>query len=213
MTNNQSIKGMSFLATLSADIEHVLKQVQTSDTASDRRNALRTIISAMEGAAWVYRMHILSMLEELDRSTPMLERAFSETSLYVSENGQIREQPRFVSTTAMIRLTTRVAQDLCPGLHVDFNEVGWQELQKAIKVRNRITHPKSLSDLSVTHEDVEQAHAGFDWLLTTLVSVMESTLHELSTYAIEAKKIVEGLRSGDPDTIALYERVRREPEN
>lgn len=213
MDVNQPAKELSFMATLAADIEHALYQAEASNTASDHRNALRTIISAMEGAAWIYRMHILSVARGIDMSTPRMEFAFSETLLFVSEQGEIREQQRFISTTAMIRLATKTAQEMCPGLKVNFMNVGWQKLKDSIRLRNRITHPKNLEDLIIARRDLDDAKAGFDWFLAIVVDVMEVTLKEFSAYVADARDIIEKLRAGDPDTVALYEQVRRAPDD
>ena len=213
MDDNQSATELSFLATLALDIESALGQVDASDTASNRRNALRTIISAMEGASWIYRTHVLSVAQGLNLASPKLEFAFAETFLFVSEQGEIREQQRFVSTTAMIRLTTKTAQEICSDLEVDFMHAGWQKLQNAIRLRNRITHPKGINDLAVSRQDMEAAKSGVDWFLTTVITVMEATVRELSAYSAEAKDFIAKLRSGDPDTLALYERVRRAPDD
>ncbi len=213
MDQKQQTKELSFLRTLVGDIEHALRQVDISNTASDRRNALRSIISAMEGTAWIYRTHILSVMQGLDISTPKLEFAFSETTLFVSEQGEIKEQQRFISATSMIRLATRTAQGISQEIQIDFTSHEWQKLKDAIKLRNRITHPKNIDDLAVTLSDLQSAHEGLRWLITSLVNVMETTLKELSAYNTDAVELLGKLRAGDPDTIALYERVRREPDD
>ena len=212
MDYKQSATERSFLATLATDIQHALQQAQISDTDSDRRNALRAIISAMEGTAWIYRMHVLSVAQSLGRSTPNLEFAFSETSLFVNEQGELKEQQRVVSTTAMIRLATNIAKDMCDGLNADFSDVGWQRLRSAIRLRNRITHPKTVEDLAISQQDLDAASAGFDWFLTNVVAVMEATLKELKAFNTEAKDFIEKLNAGDPDTVALYERLHRAPD-
>lgn len=212
MDYKQSATERSFLATLAMDIQHALQQAQKSNTDSDRRNALRAIISAMEGTAWIYRMHVLSVAQSLGISTPNLEFAFSETSLFVNEQGELKEQQRVVSTTAMIRLATNIAKDMCAGLNVDFSDVGWQRLRSAIKLRNRITHPKAVEDLAISQQDLDAASAGFDWFLTNVVAVMEATLKELKAFNTEAKDFIEKLNAGDPEAVALYERLHRGPD-
>ncbi len=166
----------------------------------------------MEGATWIYRMHILSVAESLDVSTPKLKWAFSETSLFISETGKIKEKQNFVPTTAMIRLATKTAEDMC-SIKIDFMHIGWKYLKDAITLRNRVTHPKKVEDLAVSRHDLENAYVAFDWFLTTVANVMEATLKEMSAYAQDTKDLVEKLRTGDPDTLALYESVYREPDD
>ena len=93
------------------------------------------------------------------------EFAFAEKSYAVSDNGQIQEQIRFVSIPSMIRLTTQIAEQLDTELEIDFGVVGWADLKQAIKVRNRITHPKSISDLDISDTDIAIIQSGLLWFL------------------------------------------------
>jgi hypothetical protein len=199
-----------FFRILLEDVQWALDGAAKSDTAADRRNLLRTIVSAAEGVSWVYRMHILSMAKDLDVATPQMEMAFAEATFSISSSGEMVEQARYISLTAMIRFSTKVAQAFCPDLVVDFGHVGWQRLKVAIATRNRITHPKKNQDLDVSEGDVEAAKVGFFWFLEMSLHVMEQTVRELRISALMTRKVIDELIAGDPDTLALYERVHRE---
>jgi hypothetical protein len=203
---------IEFLRILLGDVQCALDRTSLSDTPADRRNLLRTIISAAEGASWVYRMHILSMAKGLDVATPQMEMAFAEASVTVTAKGEILEQPRYISLTAMILLVTKTAQSFCPDLNVDFGDAGWQKLKNAIAARNRITHPKRYEDLVLSDADIEAAKTGFFWFLDMSMYVMEQTVRELRITVLIARKVVGELVDGNPDTLALYERVHREHE-
>jgi hypothetical protein len=194
-----------FLRALVEDVQHAMALAAAHDEPSDRRNALRCVIAATEGLSWIYRSHVLTVAQEMDSVTPIMKLAFSETSFFVSEDGEIAEQTRFISTTAMIRLTTRTAKGVCPGLEVDFGATGWQKLKAAIRMRNRITHPKRLDDLAVSDPDLKTAEAGFVWLLAVVVHVMEHTLRELAIFAQIGIQLLEQLREGDVEAMKLYQ--------
>lgn len=199
-----------FLRILLEDVQWALDRTSLSDTPADRRNLLRTIISAAEGASWMYRIYILSMAKELGVATPQMEMAFAEASISVTAKGEIVEHPRYISLTAMILLVTKTAQSFCPDLQVDFGDAGWQKLKNAISARNRITHPKRYEDLVLSDAEIEAAKIGFFWFLDMSMYVMEQTVHELRITALIARKVVGELIDGNPDTLALYERVHRE---
>ena len=198
---------VEFLRVLADDVQHALDR---TDTGSDRRNLLRTIISAAEGVSWIYRAHVLSMAKEFDVSTPLIDLAFSEATYSVDEQGNIIEQARYISMTAMIRLTTKVAQSLCTDLAVDFGSHGWQCLRDTIRLRNRITHPKNAADLSISVKEIDNAKTGYFWFLDMSMHVMETTMKEFSSLVVGMGEVVEKLKSGDPDTLALYHRVHRD---
>lgn len=198
---------VEFLRILADDVQHALDR---TDAESERRNLLRTIISAAEGVSWIYRAHVLSIAKEFDAATPLIDLAFSEATYSVNEQGNIIEQARYISLTAMIRLTTKVAQSLCPDLNVDFGSQGWQSLRDTIRLRNRITHPKNAADLSISFKEIDDAKTGFFWFLDMSMHVMEATMKEFSALAADMGQVVEKLKSGDPDTLALYHRAHRD---
>ena len=210
MNKDQYNEETNFLRVLVTDVQEVLQQAEDLNSVSARRNALRAIISATEGLCWIYRTHVLSVAKDLKAATAQLELAFSETIISVNNQGQMIEQQRYISTLAMIRFATRTAESLCPGLNVDFGDAGSLKLREAMKMRNRITHPKHADDLAVSAYDVAQAKLGFDWFLSTVVNVMAATIAEMASYARIGREIVEQLKQGDPDTLALYQQVHRD---
>jgi hypothetical protein len=40
---------------------------------------------------------------------------------------------------------------------------GWKNLSKAVKVRDRLMHPKEVADLQVSNEEVGAAKKAFEW--------------------------------------------------
>ncbi|MFD1105529.1 hypothetical protein [Sphingobium olei] len=203
----------AFLKLLADDVDWALGHIEKSDTQAARRNLLRNLVSAAEGVSWIYRMHVMSIARHFDAATPLAEMAFAETSYSVTEQGVIVEQARHISMTAMIRLTTKVAQSFCNDAEVDFGGTGWANFKRAIAARNRITHPKRPDDLLLTDEEIDAAKTGFFWFSDMAVGVMEATLKELASDAQAARKLLEMYKSGDPETLALFERAHHEAED
>jgi len=48
---------------------------------------------------------------------------------------------------------------------LDLSGSEWQSFRRAIRVRDRITHPKSFADLIISNEDFNDVTAGFGWVL------------------------------------------------
>ncbi len=48
-------------------------------------------------------------------------------------------------------------------LQIDWTGEGWQALESAIQIRNRITHPKSFQDCSVLVIDIDTVMRAEDW--------------------------------------------------
>ena len=199
----------TFFGILTQDVILSMERQERSDTQATRRDLIRTMFAAIEGYVWKYREHVRSVMSDIDTIPVLTELALSETSYSVTENGKVEAQTRFITLTSMIRLVSRLAEEHCPGLQVDFSKAGWSHLQQAIKIRNRITHPKSKSDLEVTPQDVAIIHVGFFWLLKTIESVIESTNLDSARHLADLKLFADRLFSGDPKAIAEYEAAFR----
>lgn len=201
---------MGFLEILSDDVHRALQNLGSGATASDRRNVLRTIISATEGLAWTYRSHILSIATDMGAVSKMEELAFSEFTILVNDSGKISKQYRNVPLIASIRLTTHLAKSMAPHISVDFGTMEWENLKLAIKARNRVTHPKTNADLSVSDEDIEKAKSGFFWIAALMLDVMEGAVKAFSSYVSEVADVLDDLANGDPATLSMYNRVLKE---
>lgn len=186
-----------FIRTLIGDVQSALTRLEASDTETHRREAIRTIFAAIEGVAWVYREHVRTAARELGDMTPLLDFALQEKTYAVNERGDVTEQIRFIPLAAMIRLITQVAERSCPRLKVDFGHKGWSNLKLAISVRNRLVHPKTIEDLTITKGDLEIANSGFSWLLALTLAGMSAANDALATFTADARTIVDQLLNGD----------------
>lgn len=193
-----------FIRTLVGDVQSALARLGVSDTEAHRREAVRTTFAAIEGVAWVYREHVRTFTQDLGSMTPLLDFALQEKTYAVNDRGDLTEQTRFIPLTAMIRLTTQVAERSCPGLVVDFGHVGWSNLKLAIGVRNRLVHPKTTEDLAITQGDLEIAKSGFFWLLALVIEGMTAVNDTLISFGADSRTVVDQLLSGDEKALADY---------
>ena len=59
---------------------------------------------------------------------------------------------------------------------IDFGDNGWRLFKEGLQIRHRLTHPKQLTELEVSDEEVKIVQAGFDWLKATLESCRDGLL-------------------------------------
>ncbi len=193
------------LGILLHDVLQSMQRRTASDTQALRRDLIRTMFAAIEGASWEFRTRVRSAAIELDGLTPIIEMALSEKTYFVTESGEIAEQTRYISLPAMIRLTTRLAENICPGFKFDFRNDGWSNFKLSIQIRHRITHPKNIIELKITDEEITTAESAFYWILNLTQYISEVTLLELSHHTKTMRKVVDDLIAGDPKTLALYQ--------
>jgi hypothetical protein len=202
----------TFFGVLSHDVVICWERIEIADTQATRRDLIRTMFAAIEGYVWEYRAHVRSLVDDIGTIPPIMELALTETSYSVSDQGILKKHIRFIPLTSMIRLVTKLAEEYCPGLEIDFSNDGWSKLKQTIKIRNRITHPKNLSDLEITQEDIEISQAGFFWILKLIAEVIESSSVVLMQFAADLKLVTEKLLSGDPQALADYHAVNSQPD-
>lgn len=198
----------NFRGILIYDVISALERAERDNTESAKRDLVRTIFVAIEGLVWTYREHVRSIAQDVSEITPAMEMVFSEQTYFISETGEYKQQTRFISLTAMIRYATRVAQGISPGLSIDFGETGWSDLQKAIGIRNRITHPKCKSDLDISGDDIKTVTASLFWLLELIQEVMSATNTSARNYLDGLRFFSDKLASGDKIAWSLYQEAR-----
>lgn len=181
-----------------------------ANTLPNRRGLVRTFIAAVEGLAWMYREHVVEVAETMGLLSEDERRALSETTYFVGEDGRISEQRRFISTTAMVRLTARIAANCALGDQPDFGVEGWENLKQTIRLRNRITHPKVETDLDVSVEDVTRARSAFFWFSELMMSEMARANDTLRNFSEGLWEVVRLLEAGDEAALKLYHRLQAE---
>ena len=197
----------TFMRTLALDVLITLDRLEKDDKQASRRDFIRALFAAVEGMVWQFREEIRSSAEELTELPPMMAMAMTEMSYSVSENGKLIDQQRFIPLPTMIRLVTNVAKELAPSLHTPFDKTGWADLKRTIVIRNRITHPKGISDLHVSLEDTKVGWSGLIWLLEHIEYVMKAVCAAQVEYLDQLKVLVGELKAGDPAALESYRKT------
>ena len=192
------------------DVDEAMSRQAQTDTPTNRRGLLRTFVAAVEGLAWMSREHVMEVAETMGLLSDDERRALSETTYFVGEDGKISEQRRFISTTAMVRLTARIAANCALGDQPDFGVEGWENLKQTIRLRNRITHPKAETDLIVSVEDISRARSAFFWFSELMMGEMARANDTLRNFSEGLWEVIRLLEAGDETALKLYRRLHEE---
>jgi hypothetical protein len=120
------------------------------------RIATRAAASNLEVAVWILKRVILQ-LRETRRITLDEEHLalLQERVLALDDNGKPTNRPWRFRLVPNYRYTFRLVESLCGIAElVPAKAPEWQGLVTLVKIRNRLTHPKRVSDLDVTDADV-----------------------------------------------------------
>ncbi|MEO5706258.1 MAG: hypothetical protein ABIT10_01910 [Alteraurantiacibacter sp.] len=199
----------SFLGMLLGDVSQAMERHQLSGSQAEKRNLVRTTFAAIEGLAWIFREHIVDVAETTAGLKADEIQALAETACAVSEQGRISVQSRFIPFLAGIRLIARIAERLTPEAAIDFSGKAWPRFKNAVALRNRITHPKSRSDITLTEVDVAISLGALFWFLEVSAAAKEATNRAARDYLGQLDEVFQLLRNGDPATTALYELLVR----
>lgn len=212
-SSEDEIARESFIRILLFDVMDAMERHDSAQTQSGKRDLIRTGFAAIEGISWIFREHVTEAARAMSQLEPTEEAALSETSYQVNDQGRIAEQARYLPLMAAIRLTARIAEKLAPNVEIDFSGQNWTHLKEAIRIRNRITHPKGRADLILSDQDIRISIGALFWLLAETTRVMDAANLSFRDYVGQLREILERLKMGDSAMLAAYEAAARSIQN
>lgn len=129
------------------------------------RNFVRAAFAFIEGGlsamiVMAYQRHLLMLRS--GQASPFTATEVEELSKKVFGFNQNAE-----------RTFRLFAKAFAPGLILLMSGEGWEGLQRAIAVRNRLMHPKNLSELNVEADEISLVSAALSWLSENVNAVLE----------------------------------------
>jgi len=130
-----------------------------------RRAYVRAVFALVEATVEQHKRLLLdlfarhSVVFDSSTHTVLLEQIY-----FADDNGNVSVREQYLQLRRKVRLVYRVAgETLGHALVVRFDNQGWQDFGAAIKIRDRITHPKSFEDCHIEGDDLDTVDAGHDW--------------------------------------------------
>ena len=197
----------TFIGILAHDIIVSGRRMKTESSQAARRDFVRTVFAAIEGWLWEYRQQVQRIIGDTRDFSPSEMAALAETNYTISDYGKLREQTRQFPLTTMLRFVTRLVEQEYGQQIVDFASTNWQNFNQAIAIRNRVTHPKKIADLTLSDSDIAIVRASYEWLFETIALVEEKATVVLTLHVDAFRKVLEGLKAGDPAMLELYDRA------
>ena len=136
-----------------------------------RRLYVRMVVSAVESAMSTFRQEALEVPSKFTDGELLLLKG---VSYELADNGKVIEKqahaPFFSSFKFAFQMLAKAK-----GLRAqpDYSLAGWQALQHTVKLRNRLTHPKSVLEMQVSDEDMTQVDAAELWFRLANRALME----------------------------------------
>lgn len=144
------------------------------------RAYIRTLYSFIETTCYIWK-HIAYLKDKRDialgrRGDSSLSDGeismILEQAYYVAENGEIRIREIHIEPKKNLQFALKVFAKT-HGFEYEqiFNKGGWNAYCEGLIIRNRLTHPKSDSDLFITEGEHEITHEVFDWFFGIVINL------------------------------------------
>lgn len=149
-----------------------------------RRLYIRTLFTLIEGVSHRLRQIILAMHEERRiRLTPSEYMLLTETVVTLDNQGKIDEREATQPFVKMLKFTLKIL-----GKHTKqvakvnrlLSDAEFKKIIDAVKVRNRLTHPKKLEDLYVAWGEFQDGIDAQKWFENCLSTLLVETFDKIN---------------------------------
>ena len=145
------------------------------DHAYLRRVYIRTLFATIEADVFQRKQLALIGHEKTHRFEHSELAVLREVQYNVQANGCISETPKFISLPANYRLSYLLAAKVIRArFRLDCGGQEWEDFKHCVGVRNKITHPKTASDIVVTQDDLLRAQAVASWCPKNMAEFLRS---------------------------------------
>ena len=164
---------LAFLKAIGGELNEAGALIAANDTPFNRRTYVRTCFAVLEGLISYIKSSTLVMLDENDASIAHLSMLREETYT-VDSRGKVQTQPKFIPVDANLRFSIAMyAKTLEIEQELDCSTQEWIHFKTALRVRNRIVHPKKTGDLEITDEELGATMKSSLWILHEVLEITE----------------------------------------
>lgn len=160
------------LLELTRDVVACEKQLDDGEQHS-RRSYIRSLFAMIEGTIYCVKELEFAELYSRERKDIPTLVALKETVFEINSKGEVSEKTKFVKTANNLRFIANCFKKIFgKELELNIGTSQWDNFTKAIKVRNRITHPKETTDLQITEEEllfVKDVNVWFNGIIKEII--------------------------------------------
>jgi hypothetical protein len=167
---------------LESDFNEVLQGFYANrEDQLKRRTLVRTLFATIEGTIFSLKQTALEFFRLRGVEIPPSEyAALAEETYALKENGELRIASQFIRLPANIRFAfSEYGKAMNMDFSVNVNDPKWNDLRKAIEVRNRLMHPKAPADLVVSDADIESVLNAAIWFREQIQLLIQENLPKI----------------------------------
>ena len=153
------------------------------DPQTVRRLYVRMFISLVDSIIATLKDEALGSSARLS----LAERALLAGAKYeLTDQGEAVERPHFAPIRKNLQLAFRsFAKANKISFALDYRGDGWRAFSEAVKIRNRITHPKRMEEMSIDDTEMARIDKAHDWFIESYHGLLDAYIVRLENQVSE----------------------------
>lgn len=165
------------------EIEDTRKIMYLSEDREDdsmhEKNFTRTLFSGIEGTISTLKSACLLVGQRKGLITDMEVSLLKEVSYDVNDKGQGVIKPKIISTAPNLRYTVSIVNKIFECKYdLGTGTKNWEAFRSSIKVRDRVTHPKSIDDFNISTNELNNLILVADWF-AALIKYYQANIKQI----------------------------------
>lgn len=160
------------------DVKQCRVLLEAQDTQFGRRIYIRTLFAHIEGITFQMKQDVLHIYEIKGWRCSEGELALLKEEAYeLDDKGEVYVQMKPLQLRKNMRFAFKMfSHALGIDYELDVSSEGWSSLKESINIRNNITHPKHLDDLSISDEQLSTAKKADIWYALSIHRLLSMSL-------------------------------------
>jgi hypothetical protein len=169
----------SFVKELAKDVNLAKKRMDDDPCDSNIREFVRTTYAAIEAQSWNIRMYLLDEIIDKKKISTHEISALKEEVYVVTDKGEIKVQSRGYPLKVSLKLIINTFRNHGILIETDYSSPEWSNIDDVSRIRNRITHPKNMSDIIVSKKEAEKCFEVFLFVQSILLNSILFSLNKI----------------------------------
>lgn len=162
-------------AILSSDLDAAIQYGRKDNTPYAQRTMVRTWFALVEGLSYQLRQVTLATLQGTDFLSTLEIALLKEERHSINDKGYLKTSEQFLPFPQSLLFSIRAyIKNHGAKFEADTQHPGWSAMLRAAKVRNHITHPKSVTALELSEEDLKAVVEAAKWWKATMLGMFSA---------------------------------------
>lgn len=125
------------------------------------RNFIRCLAAGIEGLIAQLKNNITNHTQSIPNITIHERAALEEEIYFVDSSGAVKPQTKYIPITLKAKLIAKILHRFEQDFEIEFSGHGWESFKIFGPIRNRLVHPKTVTDLNISKEDLVHCQKAF----------------------------------------------------